>query len=77
MEVIMAHGEFSLYWWDPEDYQHEELRFVDDKTAVERAHILTHGPASKLGIVKRVIITDGGDCINFEWKYGEGIVFGG
>jgi len=26
-------------------------------------------------MVKRVIITDGGDCINFEWKKGEGIVF--
>ena len=31
--------------------------------------------AVKMGLVQRVIITDGGDCIAFEWKRGEGIVF--
>jgi hypothetical protein len=71
----MAHGEFSLYWWDPEDYCHEEMRFVDAETAMKRAANLARGPASLLGIVKRIIITDGGDCTNFEWKHGEGIVF--
>ena len=68
-------GEFSVYWTDAGDGQHEELRFVDGEKAVKAAHRLTKGPASMLGMVKRVIITDGGDCINFEWKKGEGIVF--
>jgi hypothetical protein len=68
-------GEFSVWWWDADGSQHEELRFVNGETAVQRAHTLTHGPASLVGIVQRVIITDGGDCINFEWKHGEGVVF--
>jgi len=50
-------------------------KLVDGEKAVKAAHRLTKGPASMLGMVKRVIITDGGDCINFEWKKGEGIVF--
>lgn len=69
-------GEFNVYWWDDKGDQYEELRFVNATTAVRRARTLTNGPAAKVGVVKRVIITDGGDCINFEWKDGE-IVFGG
>ena len=67
--------EFNVWWWDSSGGQHEELRFVSARTAVERAHTLTQGPAAQLGIVERVIITDGGDCTNFEWKNGKGITF--
>jgi len=31
--------------------------------------------AVRMGIVDRVIITDSGDCVNAEWKKGEGITF--
>ena len=34
---------------------------------------LTHGPASVLGMVDRVIITDGGDMMCFEWTKQEGL----
>jgi hypothetical protein len=68
-------GEHSLYWWDPEGNCNAELRGVDAKTAVERAERLAHGPAGMLGMVKRIIITDGGDFTNFEWKHGEGVTF--
>jgi hypothetical protein len=68
-------NEYSLYWWDRDGGQHEELRFVDAKTAVERAKSLSEGPASKLGMVKRIIITDGGDFTNFEWQHGIGVTF--
>lgn len=67
--------EFSVYWWDRDGGQHQELRCVDARTAVERAHHLATGPASMLGIVERVIITDGGDFTNFEWKKSEGVTF--
>ncbi len=67
--------EFSVFWWDDHGTQYEELRFVAAEAAVKRAHTLTHGPASLLGVVRRVIITDGGDCTNFEWKYGEGVTY--
>jgi hypothetical protein len=31
--------------------------------------------AAMVGIVKRVIVTDSGDCIVFEWLYGGGLVY--
>ena len=63
--------EFSVYWWDREDGQHEELRFVPADKATRAFERLTLGPASMLGMVKRVIITDGGDCICAEWRDGK------
>lgn len=65
-------NEFSVYWWDRDNGQHKELRFVTSDAAVKAAHRLTHGPAAVLGIVQRVIITNGGDRIVFEWKHKEG-----
>jgi hypothetical protein len=31
--------------------------------------------AARVGITVSVMIIDQGDCVNAEWKYGEGIVF--
>lgn len=67
--------EFSVYWWTPEGDQIEERRFVLAQDAVRAARRLSTGPAAVLGMVARVIITDGGDCCCFEWKHGEGVVF--
>lgn len=72
----LGQGQFSVYWWDTHGTQHEELRFVSAEAAVVRCHSLTSCPASVLGLIQRVIITDGGDCTNFEWKKGEGVTFG-
>ena len=71
----MSENEFSVYWWDAQDGQHEEKRFVSAEEAFSAVERLTKGPASLLGIVNRVIITDGGDFTNFEWKKGLGVVF--
>ncbi len=71
----MSENEFSVWWWDAEGYHHPELRWVDAKTAVERAKSMTERPAALMGVIKRVIITDGGDFCVFEWKAGEGVVF--
>jgi len=30
---------------------------------------------ARMGMVKRVIVTDGGDMTNFHWEYGKGVVF--
>lgn len=35
----------------------------------------TNSVGAKLGFTKRVIVTDGGDCINAEWKLGEGYTY--
>jgi len=50
-------------------------RFVGPEEAVKAAHHYTHNVAAKLGMVERVIITDGGDDCCFEWKRGEGVTF--
>jgi hypothetical protein len=59
--------EYSVYWYDDDGTQYEELRFVTIERAVHAARRLTHGPASVLGVVKRVLITDGGDGTVFLW----------
>jgi hypothetical protein len=68
-------GEFSVYQFFKNDDYEEVLRGVDPKTAVESAHSLVNSIGGTLGTTQRVIITDGGDSIAFEWKHGEGIVF--
>lgn len=68
--------EFSVYWWDAEDNHHEELRFVGPEQALKAAMRLSRGPGAQLGMVRRVIITDGGDYCNWEWREGR-IIFDG
>jgi len=71
----MSMRQFSVWWFDPEGYSHPEKCFVDAETAVRTAWSLTERPAVKLGIIARVIITDGGDCTCFEWKHGIGVTY--
>lgn len=66
-------GEFSVSWWDITGAQVEELRGVDAETAVLRAKHLTSVPANI--VVDRVIITDAGDHLNFEWTKKDGVTF--
>lgn len=67
--------EFSVWWDDPEGMQHREGRAMGAEEAVELAKSLTVRPAALMGIIRRVIITDGGDFTVFEWKQGEGVTF--
>jgi hypothetical protein len=67
--------EFSVWWDDPEGMRHREGRAMGAKEAVELAKSLTVRPAAQIGIVCRVIITDGGDFTVFEWKAREGVTF--
>ena len=68
-------GEFSVYQFF-EDGSYEMVRqFVDPPEALKAFKHYTTSVAARIGITKRVIITDGGDCIAFEWKHGEGITF--
>jgi hypothetical protein len=67
--------EFSVYWWDPVGNFHDEIRWATAEQAVEVARSLTARPAAQIGVIRRVIITDGGDFTVFEWKFGEGVTF--
>ena len=69
--------EFSVVQFFP-DGQYEYLkRFVSVEEAMTTAHSYTQPkrPAVLMGVIDRVIITDGRDCICFEWKNGEGVTF--
>ena len=72
----MSQGEFSVTQFFPDDSYETVYKWVDAETAVEKAMFYSHqNVASRLGFTRRVIITDGGDNIVWEWKYGEGVVF--
>jgi hypothetical protein len=71
----MNDNEFSVcQFFEDKSYEYFK-RFVGAKEAVEAAHFLSHNVAAKMGITRRVIITDGGDQCVFEWKHGEGVTF--
>lgn len=71
----MSDNEFSVCQFF-EDESHEYVRrFVGAEEAVKAARHYTDNVAAKMGIVRRVIITDGGDHTVFEWKHGEGVTF--
>jgi hypothetical protein len=71
----MSEELFSVWWFDPLGNHYRHAQGVDAKTAVETAHSLCTRPGAQIGAIRRVIITDSGDCTNFEWKYGEGVTF--
>jgi hypothetical protein len=71
----MNDGEYSVWQFFPDDSYEPVLRRVDARTAVERAKRLTETVGARIGTTRRVIITDGGDCTCFEWKFGEGVTF--
>ena len=77
MNDIYERGEFSVCQFFKDDTYEYVRRFVSAEEAVKAAKHYTQSVGARLGTTKRVIITDGGDSTNFEWKYGEGITFGG
>jgi hypothetical protein len=67
--------EFSVYQFF-EDGNYEAIkRFVSAEEAIKTAKFYTTNVAAQCGLTKRVIITDGGDCISFEWTHGKGVTF--
>jgi hypothetical protein len=68
-------GEFSVCQFFKGGAYEYVRRGVGAQEAVQAARYYTSNVAAKLGIVERVIITDGGDDCCFEWKHGEGVTF--
>lgn len=72
----MPEGQFSVCTFFEGDFYEYDVRWVDEETAVKRVKSITESVGARvMGIVERVIVTDGGDNICVEWKKGEGIVF--
>jgi hypothetical protein len=70
-----ATGEYSVVQFFADETYEYVRRFVDGREAVEVARACIDSVAGRHGLVRRVIITDGGDLTNFEWRYHEGITF--
>ena len=70
-------------WWEfdidaralPDGTYEYERRFVGPEEAVGAAISYSSNVSATHGLTRRVIITDGGDCVNWEWRFGEGVVF--
>jgi hypothetical protein len=71
----MSEGEYSVCQFFPNGTSEYVRRYVGELNAIEAFAFYTSSIAAKNGFVTRVIITDGGDCINLEWEYGKGITF--
>jgi len=68
-------GEYSVVQFFKDGNYEYVRRFVSVEEAFSAFKHYTSSIAVKLGMVERVIITDGGDCTNVEWLKGKGIVF--
>jgi hypothetical protein len=68
-------GEFSVCQFFKDERYEYTRRYVGPEEAVSAFKHYTTSVAAQLGIVKRVIITDGGDFTSMEWQHGKGITF--
>ena len=68
-------GEFAVWQFFLDGEQELVLNRVSAECAVMQAKRLTESVGGRLGTTCRVIITDGGDYICFEWKHGVGVTF--
>jgi len=72
---IMNVNEFSVTQFFKTGGNEKVRDHVSAEEAVKAFHHYTSNVASRVGITARVIITDGGDCVNMEWIHGKGITF--
>jgi hypothetical protein len=74
--IGQTEGEFSVVQFFANDETYEYVRrYVGAEEAIKAFHHYTNNVAVKMGVVKRVIITDGGDDTTMEWIHGKGITF--
>lgn len=70
-------GEFSVcQFFDTDNNRYEYMRrYVSAEEAALAFKHYTTCVAARMGMTKRVIITDGDDCTCMEWIYKKGITF--
>lgn len=67
---------FSVYQYFCNDGGYDrEGQHVPLQVAMRMARHLSESVGGRIGTTVRIIITDSGDCIVWEWKYKEGVVF--
>lgn len=68
-------NEFSVcQFFDDGSYEYVR-RYVSAEEAGTAFGHYCSSVGARLGMTKRVIITDGGDCINAEWEFGKGLTY--
>lgn len=72
---VKSRKEFSVYQFFPDESCERVVQFVSDGNAVKVAYQCCNSVGAKIGTTQRVIITDGGDYICFEWIFGKGITY--
>ena len=73
--MIHTTGEFSVVqFFNNGEYEYVR-RYVSAEAAMEAVKHYTNNVATRMGIVEKVIITDGGDLTCFEWINGKGVTF--
>ena len=65
--------EFSVYQYFADGGCERVAYFVAAEEAARVAKGLVTSVGGRLGTTRRVIITDGLDCLAWEWKHGAGV----
>lgn len=68
-------GEYSVAQFFGDGSYEWVRRWVSAEEAAEASKHYTTSVAARMGVVVKVVITDGGDFTNFMWEYGKGITF--
>ena len=68
-------GQFNVVQFFEDDSHEYVRRGVDAEEAVKAAHHYCNCVGARLGMTRRVIITDDGDFTNFMWEYGKGVTY--
>ena len=71
----MTKGEFSVYQFFPNDTWEKVRDHVSAEDAMDAFMQFTSSVGARIGTTVRVIITDGEDFTNADWKFGEGLVY--
>jgi hypothetical protein len=71
----MAEELFNVVQFFEDDTSEYVRRLVPAEEAMKAAYHYCNSVGVRLGFVKRVIVTDVLDCINFEWQSDKGVVF--
>ena len=71
----MAEERFNVVQFFVDGSYEYVRRGVHAEEAVNAAKHYSTSVGARLGTTKRVIITDSGDEINFEWEFGKGVTF--
>lgn len=67
--------EFSVCQFFEDGSYEYVCRFEMPEYAMKLFFNMTRSLGARIGTTVRVIVTDGGDCTNAEWKHGEGYTY--